>query len=208
MPLDPGAVTVLNLIKELGRPPLHTLTPAEAREATAKSRAVMQPEPETVAEVEDLAGPGPLGPIPLRLYRAAGTPAGEVLPCLLYCHGGGWVIGDLDSHDELCRELANAARCCVVAVDYRMAPEHVSRGGRRLARRDALHRRAMRRRCGIDADAHRGGRRQRRRQPGGRAGDQARDAATCRSASSCCSIRPPTWRGSTRPISASPRSWS
>ena len=125
MPLDPGAVTVLNLIKELGRPPLHTLSPAEAREATSKSRAVMQPEPEGVAEVEDLTCPGPLGPIKLRRYRAAGTAAADVLPCLLYLHGGGWVIGDLDSHDQMCRVLANAARCCVVAVDYRMAPEHV-----------------------------------------------------------------------------------
>lgn len=125
MPLDPGAVTVLNLIKELGRPPIQDLTPAEAREATAKSRAVLAPEPEEVAELEDLTCPGPLGEIRLRRYRGAGTLAGEALPCLLYLHGGGWVIGDLDSHDQPCRLLANAARCCVIAVDYRMAPEHV-----------------------------------------------------------------------------------
>lgn len=125
MPIDPGAVAVLNLIKELGRPPLHTLSPAEAREASAKSRAVLGAEPEEVAEVEDLTCPGPLGPIRLRRYRGAGTAAGEALPCLLYLHGGGWVIGDLDSHDVPCRILANAARCCVVSVDYRMAPEHV-----------------------------------------------------------------------------------
>ncbi|MCB4820462.1 alpha/beta hydrolase [Roseicella aerolata] len=125
MPLDPGAVAVLNLIKELGRPPIQDLTPPEAREATAKSRAVLQPEPEQVAEVEDLTCPGPLGPIRLRRYRGAGTQPDEALPCLLYLHGGGWVIGDLDSHDQPCRVLANAARCCVIAVDYRMAPEHV-----------------------------------------------------------------------------------
>ncbi|RAI60577.1 alpha/beta hydrolase [Roseicella frigidaeris] len=125
MPLDPGAVTVLNLIKELGRPPIQELTPAEAREATAKSRAVLAPEPEEVAEIEDLTCPGPRGEIRLRRYRGAGTLAGEALPCLLYLHGGGWVIGDLDSHDQPCRLLANAARCCVIAVDYRMAPEHV-----------------------------------------------------------------------------------
>jgi acetyl esterase len=58
------------------------------------------------------------------LYRGAGTAAGEVLPCLLFLHGGGWVIGDLDSHDGVCRRLANDAACCVVAVDYRRAPEH------------------------------------------------------------------------------------
>jgi acetyl esterase len=125
MPLDPGAQRVLDLIREIGRPPLHTLSPAEAREANAKSRPVLQPEPPEVAEVEDLTCPGPAGPIRLRRYRAAGTDAAEKLPCLLFLHGGGWVIGDLDSHDQPCRTLANAARCCVIAVDYRMAPEHV-----------------------------------------------------------------------------------
>ena len=125
MPLDPGAVAVLDLIRQLGRPPLYTLTPTEAREASARSRAVLQPEPEPVADVEDLTCPGPLGPVNLRRYRAVGTAADAALPCLLYLHGGGWVIGDLDSHDQMCRVLANAARCCVVAVDYRMAPEHL-----------------------------------------------------------------------------------
>jgi acetyl esterase len=125
MPLDPGALSVLDLIKQLGRPPIHTLTAAEAREVSAKSRSVLQPEPAAVAEVQDLECPGPLGPIRLRRYRAAGTDPTEVLPCLLFLHGGGWVIGDLDSHDQPCRTLANAARCCVIAVDYRMAPEHL-----------------------------------------------------------------------------------
>ena len=125
MPIDPGALRVLQLIKELGRPPLHTLSPEEARAASAKSRSVLQPEGADVAEVEDLTCPGPAGPIPLRRYRAAGTDAAEILPCLLFLHGGGWVIGDLDSHDQPCRTLANAARCCVIAVDYRMAPEHL-----------------------------------------------------------------------------------
>lgn len=124
MPIDPGAQRVLGLLKELGRPPIHTLTPAEARAASAKSRAVLAPEPPEVAEVEDLSCPGSAGPIPLRRYRAAGTAADELLPCLVFFHGGGWVIGDLDSHDQPCRTLANAARCCVIAVDYRMAPEH------------------------------------------------------------------------------------
>ncbi|MFC7738528.1 alpha/beta hydrolase [Roseomonas sp. GCM10028921] len=124
MPMDPGACAVLNLMEQIGRPPLETMTPAEARAATAKSRAVLQPEGEAVAEVEDLACPGPTGSIPLRRYRGTGTCAEEVLPCLLFMHGGGWVIGNLDSHDQPCRLLANAARCCVIAVDYRLAPEH------------------------------------------------------------------------------------
>src|SRR4051812_47862918 len=125
MPLDPGALSVLDLIKQLGRPPIHTLTPAEAREATAKSRTVLQPEGAAGGPVRGLGSPGPRGPIRLRPHPAAGTTAEEVLPCLVYLHGGGWVIGDLDSHDQPCRTLANAARCAVVSVDYRMAPEHV-----------------------------------------------------------------------------------
>jgi acetyl esterase len=123
-PLDTGSQAVLALIKELGRPPLHTLAPAEAREASARSRTVLQPEPPPVAAVEDLTCDGPAGPVRLRHYRGAGTEAAAVLPCLLYIHGGGWVIGDLDSHDQICRVLANAAHCAVVAVDYRLAPEH------------------------------------------------------------------------------------
>ena len=124
MPLDPGARRVLDLIREIGRPPIQASTPAEAREASAKSRVVLQPEPPPVAEVEDLTCDGPAGPIRLRRYRGHGTSPDEALPCLIFLHGGGWVIGDLDSHDQPCRVLANAAHCCVVAVDYRLAPEH------------------------------------------------------------------------------------
>lgn len=123
-PLDKGSQQVLALIRDLGRPPLYTLSPAEAREASARSRPVLQPEPPEVAEAEDLSCPGPAGPVRLRRYRGAGTDRGAALPCLLYLHGGGWVIGDLDSHDQVCRVLANAAGCCVIAVDYRLAPEH------------------------------------------------------------------------------------
>ena len=124
MPLDAGAQRVLDLIRELGRPPFHTLTPEEARAANVRSRPVLQPEPPQVAEVEDLACPGLAGMVKLRRYRGIGTDPKEALPCLLFMHGGGWVIGDLDSHDQLCRALANYAGCCVVAVDYRLAPEH------------------------------------------------------------------------------------
>ncbi|WP_160119979.1 alpha/beta hydrolase [Rhodovarius lipocyclicus] len=113
--LDAGARRVLELIRESGRPPLESLSPEAARAASAASRPVLQPEPPPVPEWRDIAGP-----VPLRLYRAA---AG-VRPCLLYLHGGGWVIGDLDSHDQLCRELALLLDAVVVAVDYRLAPEH------------------------------------------------------------------------------------
>jgi acetyl esterase len=118
--VHPDDQRVLDLIKASGRPPLHTLSPAEARAASAASRTVLQPDPPEVAEMRDLEGAG----VRLRLYRGAGTVAGAVLPCLIYYHGGGWVIGDLESHDVVCRAIANLARCCVIAVDYRLAPEH------------------------------------------------------------------------------------
>jgi len=124
MPLDPDAQLVMDMIRMAGRPPFETLTPDEARIAYANSRKVLQPPPEDVAQVRNLAAPGPLGEIPLRLYRGRGTEAGEKLPVLVYYHGGGWLLGDLDSHDVVCRRFANAARCAVVSVDYRMAPEH------------------------------------------------------------------------------------
>ncbi|HYZ35040.1 MAG TPA: alpha/beta hydrolase [Crenalkalicoccus sp.] len=124
MPLDPGAQRVLDLIREIGRPPLHTLSHQEAREAYTASRSVLQPDPPEVAEVENLTCPGPAGPVPLRRYRGLGTAKDAALPCLLFLHGGGWVIGDLESHDQVCRALANYAQCCVISVDYRLAPEH------------------------------------------------------------------------------------
>lgn len=124
MPLDPDNLIVLEMIRLSGRPPFEALTPAEAREAYSRSREVLQPEPEDVAERRDLRCPGPRGEIPLRLYRPLGSAAGEYVPGLVYFHGGGWLLGGLDSHDGICRILANGARCTVVSVDYRMAPEH------------------------------------------------------------------------------------
>lgn len=123
MPLDPGAQRVLDLIRSFGRPPLHELTPAEARAGNAAARPILQPDPPAVAMVADVSCPGPAGPVRLRQYRGRGTADGAVLPCLLYLHGGGWVIGDLDSHDQICRSLANHLGATVIAVDYRLAPE-------------------------------------------------------------------------------------
>ena len=78
-------------------------------------------EPEAVAKVENRTIPGPAGEIPVRVY----TPEGSgPLPGLVYFHGGGFVLCSLDSHDGICRSLANAAGCVVVSVDYRLAPEH------------------------------------------------------------------------------------
>lgn len=121
--LHTQARALLDLIQQRGIPPTHTLSAQDARAFYRERRAVLQPEPQAVAEVQELQATGPHGPIPLRLYKPLPARA-EALPVLVYYHGGGWVIGDLDTHDTLCRELANRAGCAVVAVDYRMAPEH------------------------------------------------------------------------------------
>lgn len=121
--MHPDVEALVRAIRESGRPPFEALTPREAREAYSAGRAALQPPPQEVAEVRDLVAPGNCGQVPLRIYRGAGTDTGA-LPCLLYLHGGGWVLGDLASHDGICRRLANALRACVIAVDYRRAPEH------------------------------------------------------------------------------------
>ena len=105
-------------------PPSVPPTPAMAREAMRRMRPVNQPDLPHVAQIKEFQAPGAGGPIPLRYYRGAGTDSNEALPVQVYCHGGGWVIGDLDSHDWTCRAVANAAKCAVVSVDYRLAPEH------------------------------------------------------------------------------------
>jgi len=122
--LHPQTRALLDLIEASGLPPTHTLTPEEARRFYRERRAFTQPEPPEVAEVRDVAIDGPGGPMALRLVRPLGTQSDETLPVLVYYHGGGWTIGDLDTHDVLCRELANQAACAVVSVDYRMGPEY------------------------------------------------------------------------------------
>ena len=120
--LDPQAKALLDLMVERGVPPTHTLSPQDARRFYLERRGATQPEPRDVAEVLNLAASGPHGDIPLRLYRPAG--AARRAPTLVYYHGGGWTMGDLDTHDVLCRQLADESGFVVVAVDYRMGPEH------------------------------------------------------------------------------------
>jgi acetyl esterase len=122
--LHPQTRAFLELIEKRGLPPTHLLSVADARKYFRERRSVTQPPPPDVAEVRHLQASGPNGTIPLRFYRAIGTQASEVIATLVYFHGGGWTIGDLDTHDTLCRELCNGARCAVVSVDYRMGPEH------------------------------------------------------------------------------------
>jgi len=122
--LHPHAKFLLDLMIERQIPPTHTLSPAEARAFYRERRAVTQPDPPAIAEIHELMAIGPHGPIPLRLYHPQAAAERKAPPAVLvYFHGGGWVIGDLDTHDTLCRELANGSGCAVVAVDYRMGPE-------------------------------------------------------------------------------------
>ncbi len=108
--LHPQAKFLLDLMIERQIPPTHTLSPADARAFYRERRAVTQPDPPPMAETRDLVAEGPHGPIPLRLYHPqAAAERKSAPPVLVYFHGGGWVIGDLDTHDTLCRELANAS---------------------------------------------------------------------------------------------------
>jgi acetyl esterase len=118
--LDPQARALIDLMVERGVPPTHTLMPAQARAFYRERRAYTQPDAPSLHEVRDLAADG----VPLRLYRPAPAVPGAPAPVLVYFHGGGWVIGDLDTHDVLCRQLALASGGVVVAVDYRLGPEH------------------------------------------------------------------------------------
>ena len=122
--LHPQTRALLDLIEKSGMPPIHSLTPVEARKMYRERRFFSQPAAPDVAQVQDLQANGPHGTIPLRLYKPSAASVAATLPVLMYYHGGGWVIGDLDTHDTLCRELANGSGCAVVAVDYRMGPEH------------------------------------------------------------------------------------
>ena len=126
--LHPDARALLTLIEERKLPPVHTLTPVDARAFYRERRFFTQPPPPDVDAVIDTRCDGPHGAIALRIYRPLGAGAtptkGGELPALVYYHGGGWTIGDLDTHDVLCRELCNGSGAVVVAVDYRMGPEH------------------------------------------------------------------------------------
>lgn len=122
--LHPQAQALLRLLQEKGVLPPQSLPPAEARRLYRERAGYTQPPRAPVALARDLAIPGPGGPLAARLLRPQGSADDESLPILIFFHGGGWVIGDLDTHETLCRELANGAGCAVLSVDYRLAPEH------------------------------------------------------------------------------------
>lgn len=123
MPLDPHLAGVLHMMAASGRRPTSEGTPAEGR-AGYRALTVGTRKPEEivpVASVRDTTVDGASGPLQARIYRPEGD---GPFPTVAYFHGGGWVIGDLDTHDNMCRDLCRGASAVVVAVDYRLAPEH------------------------------------------------------------------------------------
>jgi acetyl esterase len=123
VPLDPKFRAVLDQLAATGALPLVRGTAQETRahyRSLALARRGPGYQPEAVGSVEDRAIDGPGGPIAVRVYQPL-HPRDRVVT---YLHGGGWVVGDLDTHDPVCRRLANALGATIVAVDYRLAPEH------------------------------------------------------------------------------------
>ncbi|WP_436794546.1 alpha/beta hydrolase [Actinospongicola halichondriae] len=119
MAVDPQVQTILDMLATAEAPPLTEQTPDQVRASFAAMGALGAPE--EIHEIVDSSVPGPAGDIPVRIYRPSDE---RPLPVLVWYHGGGFVIGDLDSHDAVCRSLANRSGCAVIAVDYRLAPEH------------------------------------------------------------------------------------
>jgi acetyl esterase len=123
--LDADAAFVHKAFQEAGRPAYETLTAPEAREFYLAARAAVNPEPPELRSVEPLSIPAPHGAIPARIYTPTTLRAnGGLAPCLVFFHGGGFVIGNLETHDVVCRKLAHEGELIVISVDYRLAPEH------------------------------------------------------------------------------------
>jgi len=122
MPLDAQVQAVLDKIREAGNPEYWQMTPQQARDWHNRKAGILDVKPEPVFKTSDRSVPGVGGAIPVRIFvpRHAAQP----LPALVWLHGGGHVVGSLDSYDALCRQLALQADCLVVSVDYRLAPEH------------------------------------------------------------------------------------
>jgi acetyl esterase len=119
--LTPAMRSVLERMARAGHPPLHSLTPAQARAAYEAGAGVLEPPAPKLKRAEDFSIPARDGYVlPARLV----SPSLDALPVLLYFHGGGFTIGSVATHDNLCRQLAQRAHCTVISVDYRLAPEH------------------------------------------------------------------------------------
>src|SRR5262245_5690231 len=120
MPLDPQCKVIIDLVDSTGGFELTMDTPPQQVRDFMTSMAGL-PSEIACAHVEDRSIPGPHGDIPVRIYRPEGD---APKPTIVYYHGGGWVIGSIETHDDTCRGLADAVDALVVSVDYRLAPEH------------------------------------------------------------------------------------
>jgi acetyl esterase/lipase len=118
--MDPGIQKVLDAMNALDGPPAHEVPVEQARAGHEQETQQLAGPGEEVGEVKDVEATGPAGPIPLRVY----TPLEKTGGAVAYFHGGGWVVGSIDSFDTTCRALANASGATVVSVGYRLAPEH------------------------------------------------------------------------------------
>jgi acetyl esterase len=118
--VHPQVAALLERAARSPLPPYHAVSPFVARRIYRDTRAALAPKTPEVAEARLVVAGKQLA---LRAYRPKGAGREENLPALVYFHGGGWTIGDLDTHDTLCRQLANGARCAVFSIDYRLAPE-------------------------------------------------------------------------------------
>ncbi len=123
MTLHPQIKGLLDQMAADAQPPLWEMGPEGARQLYAALSSITDPTDVPIGKTEDMAFKGPGGEVPVRVYTPVAA-GGGALRCLVFFHGGGFVIGDLNTHDALCRQLANEAGCKVVAVDYRLAPEH------------------------------------------------------------------------------------
>jgi len=125
MTIDPDAQKVIDLIVQVNRPPIYQLSIAEARQQYRTSSVALGGDVPDMAEITDILAKTPKGQeIPLRKYRGSGARENENQPVIMFFHGGGWTIGDLETHDIPCRQLAIKSGATVIAVDYRLAPEH------------------------------------------------------------------------------------
>ncbi|PLX76649.1 MAG: alpha/beta hydrolase [Azoarcus sp.] len=125
MPLSPQAQSLLDMVYRVGAPRFHELTHLQARHSFQKLQFAFRPDAPAVASVTEVPIGRPDGSVLLaRYYRPLQASPATALPMLIYFHGGGWCVGDVESYDVLCRELANGSGCALMSVDYRLAPEH------------------------------------------------------------------------------------
>src|SRR3954468_15891469 len=121
MPLHPKVQALLTAQRLSGAPPMHSLTPEQARADMRAQVPAVSGTLAAVARVDDRTVPGAAATLPVRIYTPQGT---GPFPGIVYFHGGGFVIGDLETHDPLCRQIATRTHAVVCAVHYRLAPEH------------------------------------------------------------------------------------